>query len=155
MVLCRQMCTYPAAHRSQIWGLRGGAGSLTAGATGLQGWRGLLCRSGGQGEAPWRQVLSGSCLGALVAQVLLAPAAVAAAAAETAAVAADTAAAAAAVVAEFVAVALVSDVGVPEGSRPDLGPRPRPGRFAPPLCGGPLVQAGRWRRWWRSPRGRR
>ena len=72
--------------------------------------------------------------------MLLTPPAVAAAAAETAAVAADTAAAVAdtaaavaAVVAEFGAVALVSDVGAQEGSLPGLGPRPRPGQFAP-LC---------------------
>ena len=105
-------------------------------------------------------------LGALAAKVLLTPPAVAAAAAETAAVAADTAAAVAAVVAdtaaavaavvaEFGAVALVSDVGAQEGSLPGLGPRPRPGRFAPPLCGGPLVQAGRSRLRLRGPRGRR
>jgi hypothetical protein len=43
----------------------------------------------------------------------------------------------------FGAVALVSDVGAQEGSLPGLGPRPRHGRFAPPLCGGPLVQGRR------------
>ena len=101
--------------------------------------------------------------------MLLTPLAVAAAAAETAAVAADTAAAVAAVavavadtaaavaavVAEFGAVALVSYLGAQEDSLPGLGPRPRPGRFAPPLCGGPLVQAGRLRLRLRGPRGRR